>query len=88
MREAQRRNREIAELLGVEKPEALLELQPSSSEILLQCNPDARLYSQNYGCQLALTYMSDSFYLRVVVAQWKENAFVLLAGRELGRMCV
>jgi hypothetical protein len=89
MRVAQRKNREIAEVLGMEKPEALLELQPSPSEILTQSNPDARLYKRNRLCQQALTYLSVSYYLRQVLAQWQENArtaFVMRAAAEEARI--
>ena len=75
MRQAQRRNREAAELLGFDLPEATLELQPGYLEIQTNSNPDARLYSRSRWCHRALMYLSDSFYLRMVVAQWKENAF-------------
>ena len=72
MRQAQRNNREAAELLGFDLREATLELQP-----------DVQLHSRSRWCHRALMYLSVSFYLRMVVAQWKENAFASLAERQI-----
>jgi hypothetical protein len=85
MRHVQRSNRDAAVLLGFDRPEATLELQPGYLEIQTNSNPDARLYSRSRWCRRALMYLSDSFYLRMVVAQWKLNTVAFRVELIVGR---